>query len=119
MTKEEMKASPVGVRFNKEKLRWALMHYGAMEPMIKVLMFGAEKYDDHNWKKGMPNDQILESLQRHLGALMDGETHDKESGLPHIGHIMCNAMFYSYFTEVQKKECCGNWQENGECKCKK
>lgn len=29
-------------------------------------------------------------------ALMDGELDDKESGLPHMGHIQCNAMFYNY-----------------------
>jgi len=33
---------------------------------------------------------------RHVVALMDGEEYDKESGQHHIGHIMANAMFYSY-----------------------
>jgi hypothetical protein len=100
MTKEEIKASPVGLRFNTGKLPWGQMHYGAMEPMIRVLAYGAEKYDDRNWQKGLVPREVLECLQRHLAALMDGETHDKESGLPHIGHVMANAMFYSYFTEV-------------------
>jgi len=102
MTKEEIKSSKTGLRFNKGKLRWSLMNYKAMEPMIRVLMMGAEKYDDHNWKKGLDKVEILECLQRHLAALMDGELYDKESGLPHIGHIMCNAMFYSYFMEDEK-----------------
>src|SRR5437773_5945784 len=97
MTKEEIKASPVGLRFNEGKLRWSLVNYKALEPMIRVLMYGAEKYDDHNWEKGLDKKEILECLQRHLAALMDGETHDEESKLHHIGHIMCNAMFYSYF----------------------
>jgi hypothetical protein len=97
MTKEEIKASSTGLRFNTGKPRWSLMHYKSMEPMIRVLMFGAEKYDDHNWMKGLNPTEILECMQRHLAALMDGEKNDKESGLPHIGHIMCNAMFYSYF----------------------
>jgi hypothetical protein len=35
-------------------------------------------------------------MLRHLIALLDGEELDSESGLPHIGHIMCNAMFHSY-----------------------
>lgn len=99
MTKQEIKESPVGLRFNKGKLRWGLVNYKALEPMIRVLMFGAEKYDDHNWKKGMPRKVVLECLQRHLADLMDGQTHDKESGLPLIGHIMCNAMFYQYYVD--------------------
>jgi len=87
-------------RYNSGKLKWSLVHYKSLEPLVKVLEFGTEKYDEHNWKKGLPVNEILESMQRHLASLMDGEINDKESGLPHIGHIMCNAMFYSYFTET-------------------
>lgn len=102
MNKDEIKASQVGLRFNEGKPRWSLVHYKSLEPMVRVLMFGAEKYDDHNWKKGLSPKEILECMQRHLAALMDGETHDKESGLPHIGHIQANAMFYAYFTETEE-----------------
>lgn len=100
MTKEEIKASDTGLRFNQGKVRWSLMHFKSMEPMIRVLEYGAQKYDDHNWKKGLNPVEVLECLQRHVAALMDGEDTDKESGLPHIGHVLCNAMFYSYFTTI-------------------
>lgn len=99
-----------GLRYNTGKLRWSLMDYKAMEPMIQVLMYGAKKYTveledgtvvpgDNNWKKGMPQTTILDCLQRHLAALMNGEVLDPESGLPHIGHVLCNAMFYSHFEQ--------------------
>jgi hypothetical protein len=104
MTKEEIKASETGLRFNTGKIRWSLVHYKSIEPMVRVLEFGAAKYDDHNWQKGLKPVEILECMQRHLAALMDGETHDKESGLPHIGHILCNAMFHSYFTTVHPEK---------------
>ena len=64
--------------------------------MIRVLEFGSNKYDRDNWKKPMELKKILESMQRHLAALMDGEEVDSESGLPHMGHIMCNGLFYNY-----------------------
>ncbi len=102
MTKEEIKNSTNGVRFNEGKPRWSLVHYQSMVPMIRVLEYGAEKYDDHNWKKGLVPVEVLECLQRHVAALMDGEEFDKESGQPHIGHILCNAMFYSYFTTTEE-----------------
>lgn len=95
-----------GLRYNQGKLRWGLVHYQSLEPMVRVLMYGAAKYTtleasgDHNWKKGLDKQEILESLQRHLAALLDGETVDPESGLSHMGHIQCNAMFYNYFNEV-------------------
>ena len=100
MTKAEIEASETGLRFNEGKPRWSLMNYKSMEPMIRVLEYGANKYSDHNWQKGLNKVEILECLQRHLAALIDGEKLDAESKQQHIGHILCNAMFYSYFENV-------------------
>lgn len=86
-----------GLRHNSGKLRWSLVSWKALEPMVRVMMYGAQKYSNDNWKKGLDKTEILESLMRHLTSLMDGELRDKESGLLHIGHIMANALFWSYF----------------------
>lgn len=86
-----------GLRYNEDKLKWGYIHYKSLEPMIRVLMFGAKKYAPENWKKGLDKKEILESMQRHLAALIDGEENDQESGISHMGHIQCNAMFYNYF----------------------
>lgn len=91
------------------------MHFESMEPMIRVLMFGAEKYEPFNWMKGLDKVEILESMQRHLAALLAGEEIDPESGLPHMGHIQCNAMFYNYmikhFTTVSPDELKEDFEE--------
>jgi hypothetical protein len=100
MTKEEIKASKNGLRFNLGKPRWALVDMDALECMVRVLEYGAEKYDDHNWKKGLKLPEVLDCLQRHVNALRRGEEVDPESQQPHIGHVLCNAMFYSHFTTV-------------------
>lgn len=47
----------------------------------------------------MDKKEILNSLMRHLVLLMDDEEIDSESWLEHIGHILCNAMFYSYHSK--------------------
>lgn len=86
-----------GDRFNEGKPKWSLVHYESLVPMIRVLEFGANKYSPENWKKGLDPKEVLESMQRHLAALMDGEEVDSESGIEHMGHIQCNAMFYNYF----------------------
>jgi len=83
-------------RYNEGKLKWSLVHFKSLIPLVKVLMFGAKKYSPDNWKKRLDKKEILESLARHLFALMDGEENDRESGESHIGHIMSNAMFYAY-----------------------
>ena len=94
-----------GSRHNKDKRKWSLVHYKSLEPLVEVLEFGAKKYAPENWKKGLDKKEILESMMRHLTALMDGEENDKESGLHHIGHLMCNAMFYEYF-DAKERNCC-------------
>lgn len=92
----------LGTRENEGKLKWSLVSWKALEPMVRVLMFGARKYDDHNWKKGLKYTEICESLQRHMIAFLDGEDNDKESKLSHVGHILCNAMFLSYMFLFRK-----------------
>jgi hypothetical protein len=84
------------LRYNEGKLQWGLVHFKSIEPMVKVLEFGAKKYAPDNWKKPMDKRKILESMQRHLAAMLDGEAYDSESGQLHIGHIQCNAMFWNY-----------------------
>ena len=67
-------------------------------------MFGAKKYTPGNWKKGLDLTETLESTQRHLAAVMDGELIDPESGELHMGHIQCNAMFWNYHFKKQQDE---------------
>jgi hypothetical protein len=93
MTEREEKA----LRYNTNKRKWSLVHFRSLEPLVKALEFGANKYEPDNWKKGLDKKEILDSLQRHLAALIDGESLDNESGIKHVGHIMANCMFYEYF----------------------
>lgn len=88
-----------GLRFNEGKPRWGLVPQSSLIPMVRVLEFGANKYGNKNWQKGLPVMEICESLKRHLDAFMEGEDNDKESGISHIGHIQCNAMFLQWMVE--------------------
>lgn len=90
------------LRYNQGKLRWSLVDFESLEPMVRVLEFGAQKYSDHNWKKGLSITEICESLLRHTFAYMSGEDMDPESNMSHIGHIQCNAMFLSYMHHKRK-----------------
>lgn len=90
------------LRYNEGKPKWSLVDFKSLEPMVRVLEYGCKKYDKDNWKKGLDTTEILESLSRHLFALMSGKEYDEESNLPHIGHILCNAMFYQYHINKNK-----------------
>ncbi len=82
-----------GLRYNKGKRRYDLLPPDALAVLTDVLTVGAEKYAERNWEAGMPYKDALGSLERHLQAWKAGEDNDKESGLPHLAHVMCNAMF--------------------------
>lgn len=84
-----------GIRHDSDKLAWHLVPMHLLEGMVRVLMFGAKKYTAHNWRKGHHYSRITNSLQRHLNAFQAGEEIDPESGLPHVDHILCNALFLS------------------------
>lgn len=82
-----------GLRFNDGKDRWDLLPIDATESVVKVLTRGAQKYAARNWERGMNWSICQASMMRHLAAWSKGERIDKESGLPHMAHVACNALF--------------------------
>lgn len=80
-------------RKNSGKPQLSYIDLKCFEDCAKVMEFGAKKYARNNWKKGMPQTQLIDSLLRHVAQLLSGEEFDQESGLSHIGHIQCNSMF--------------------------
>jgi hypothetical protein len=91
----------VGLRFNKGKTRWALMDFEMLEGAVKVLEFGCDKYGEFNWKKGLKTTEICESSLRHIIAFLNGEDIDKESGISHSSHLICNAIFLEYMMKYK------------------
>lgn len=89
-----------GLRSNEGKPRFSLISPWAMEGLARVLTHGAQKYADHNWRKGLSWQETIDSLKRHLAAFERGEELDSESGLPHVDHITCNATFLSEFQKL-------------------
>lgn len=83
-------------RFNSGKPDWTLIDFDSLEPMVRVLEFGAKKYSRDNWKKGLYTTDIVASLMRHIIDYLNGNDLDKESQQEIVGHMMCNIMFLSY-----------------------
>lgn len=97
----ELKLSPKEVtvkalRYNegKPKLSYMLDFPRAMEGVCRVAAFGAEKYSRDNWKKGLDESALYDSLMRHLVAAKQEGPHavDEESGLAHLFHAAWNVL---------------------------
>lgn len=89
-----------GLRFNAGKTRHDLVPQFAQEQYAKVLTKGSEKYAERNWEKGMSWSKVLASLKRHILAIESGEDFDKETGLLHSAHAMCNAAFLTEYYKI-------------------
>jgi len=84
----------LGRKFDGGKLEYGLLPPYALEETVKVLTFGAQKYERNNWihVEDGPR-RYFDALQRHLWAWKKGEQIDPESGLHHLAHAMCCLMF--------------------------
>jgi hypothetical protein len=48
---------------------------------------GATKYEDHNWRKGMPSSRFMASMMRHSEAYRAGDRDED-----HIAGVIFNAL---------------------------
>ena len=88
------------IKHDHDKLPMHLLSTPALEEVAKVLQFGAQKYDSHNWRKGFVWSRPLSAALRHILAFNAGEDRDSESGHSHIAHAMCCLMFLLEFEKT-------------------
>ena len=82
-----------GIKHDSGKPRMELLAPEALFGTASVLTFGAAKYADRNWEKGMQWSRVFGALMRHLWLWWRGEDCDAESGLNHLHHAACCIMF--------------------------
>lgn len=91
-----------GVKHDESKRRMDLVPTSLMSGVARILEFGARKYGDNNWRKGLKWSRVYAALQRHLADFWEGNDLDSESGLPHLYHAACNIAFLIEFYEKRK-----------------
>ena len=92
-------------RLNTGKPRMDLLPLDLLVGLARVLEYGENKYPtqdgSQNYRLGAPAKEQIASLLRHLSEIttyyhspscMEGSLFDKESGLPHVDHIIFNAI---------------------------
>jgi hypothetical protein len=94
-----MKEQSKGLKYDANKLRMDLIPPSAIKSLAAVLTFGANKYQANSWQ-GVEANRYVAALLRHLVAYMeDPMSTDKDSGLLHIEHVLCNAAFLNEFCQ--------------------
>lgn len=96
-SKYEAIENDAGVKFDQGKPPIHLIPSFPLICVAKVLEYGAVKYDEHNWRKGMAWTRPYSAAQRHLLAWNDGEDLDPETRLNHIDHALCELLFLRQF----------------------
>ena len=69
-----------GKKFDQNKPRMSLLPKGALSAVIRVLEFGATKYQVDNWKH-VPDAKVryYDAMQRHIDAWWHGEQKDRQT----------------------------------------
>ena len=79
------------------KLRYDLIPPEILRALAEVYTFGAAKYGDNNWRKGLDHGRLYAATMRHLETDRSGEYLDPESGLPHLAHAFWNVGSMLFF----------------------
>lgn len=92
-----------GAKFDDNKVRLDLVPPELIFAVGDILTFGAKKYADRNWERGMDWGRVFGALMRHLwkwwgGALPTTENFlfgnlDDETGKSHLWHAACCIAF--------------------------
>lgn len=99
---EENKTFPSGAVRSKDAddTRFDLISPIGLRRLAARYALGAKKYDDHNWRKGMPHSDLLNHLMRHANLYNSGDRSDD-----HLAAVAWGAFALMHFEEVRPDLC--------------
>ncbi len=93
-----------GNKYDTGKTRYELLPAEFLQGTADVLTFGATKYADRNWEKGINYYRCFGALMRHLWDWWMGKQVDEETGKSPLYHAACELAFLSTFEARTMKE---------------
>lgn len=82
-----------GIKNDEGKMRFDLIVPEMEEALARILTYGASKYEDRNWERGIKYSRVYAAMRRHLNSWLSGECLDPESLHPHLEHAFCCLAF--------------------------
>ena len=75
----------------RQKAPLDLLPFAFLVDVSLALAHGADKYGRWNWRDKATGKihtmTYVAAMRRHIGAYVDGETYDPESGVHHLAHV--------------------------------
>lgn len=88
-----------GTKADTGKVRMDLLPPELLFGVSEILEFGAKKYEDRNWEKGMDWGRVFAACMRHMWSWWKGEQNDPETGKSHLWHAATNIAFLIAYEE--------------------
>lgn len=92
MVSEVRTTSSTGGEKGVKPERYDLIPVEAMGLVAQLYGVGAQKYSEHNWRKGYEWSKSYSALQRHTNEFWKGVDLDPETGLPHLAAVVFHSL---------------------------
>lgn len=103
MTAKEVRTtSATGGEKGVKLARFDLLPVRPLTRIAELYGKGAEKYADHNWRRGYEWSKSYAALMRHATQFWDGEDFDAETEMPHLASVAFHAMALLEFMETHR-----------------
>ena len=93
---------PLGRKFDEDKLQWWIFPFRAAGCIVRVMMFGANKYAVDNWKHVKPPERYLRAAIGHIIDWKEKSEFDEETGFSHLWHSGC-CLIFAIWLELEGK----------------
>lgn len=100
MSDEWRETSSTGGEKGQKLARFDLLPPKPLYQLAEVYGHGSRKYADRNWEKGYAWSLSYAAAMRHMTKFWAGETHDPETGLPHVLHAAFHMLALTEFMET-------------------
>ena len=82
---------------NEGKIRWDLLPIESLKRVAIHYTDGAKKYDENNWKLGVPTERFVEAVCRHWAQYLLGEIDED-----HLSAVVFNVLGLIWNEEKSK-----------------
>ncbi len=96
MDNDREQFSSGAVRQRLDNVRFDLVSPQGLRRLAETYAYGAQKYDDHNWRKGMPFSSLMNHLVTHIYAYLAGDRSED-----HLAHSAWGLFALMEFEETR------------------